>query len=118
MPPRYDALLTQSRMRENRPSTACGRTARAGTVNSSIGPSMVSPESVDGVDMLHGIVDEEHLHTRSQEIGADGAADCTRAPDQNLVAHAQGPSINARVSSTATAQMASISSSLRWQKPP
>ncbi len=48
------------------------------------------------------------------QIGAERAADRAGAPDDDRSAHAQGPSSSARVSATAIAQIASMSSSGRW----
>src|SRR5581483_1491490 len=82
------------------------------------GPGDREAAAVDRRHMLGGAVDEEDGHAGADEMGAHGAADGARAPDQDRrpVWHAaphQPDSMTPRVSSTATAQSACISSSLR-----
>src|SRR5262245_7635843 len=63
-------------------------------------------------DMLGAAVDEQDRQARAPQIGADGAANGTGAPDQDgVVGHSHLESIRARVSSTATFHKASMSSS-------
>ena len=68
---------------------------------------------IDRIYMCLDVVDEDHLFARPDEGGTERSADCAGAPDQNRPAHAQVPSSNARVSSTAISQIACISSSGR-----
>ena len=68
---------------------------------------------VDCIDMSRDIINKNHLTPGPQEGNPKRATDCARAPDQNRFGHDQGPSISARVSATATSQIACISSSGR-----
>ena len=70
--------------------------------------------AVDRRDVILGTVDEQDLVAGPHQRGANAAADCAGAPDQDPRAHCQGPSRSSRVSATATAQIACISSSGRW----
>src|SRR5215510_12259534 len=74
---------------------------------------------VDRGDMIGDDIDQDDRMAGTREVGSDRPADRAGAPDQEgtgILAgrHAQGPSITSRVSSTATFQRASISSSGRW----
>ena len=68
---------------------------------------------VDRRDMTCLAVDEDDGMAGADEGGAERAADRARAPDQDRLAHAHGPSSSARVSSTAISQIACMSSSGR-----
>ena len=71
----------------------------------------------NGGDVIRDDVDERDVVSGALQVGAGGAADGAGAPDQNAMLHHQF-SISARVSSIATAQIASISLSLRCVRPP
>ncbi len=80
----------------------------------------------DGGDVVGRRVDEDDPLAGTQEGRAERAADGAGAPHEDRVAagpgrlavrgaaHDQGPSSTARVSATATSQMASMSASGRW----
>ena len=69
----------------------------------------------DGGDMGLVPVDEDHRLAGPHEGRPERAADRARAPDEDRIrgAHDHGPSSSARVSATATSQIASISASGR-----
>ena len=101
------------------PCSVSGVKAGSGAVNSAIGPVMREPGAIDGGDVLGDGVDQGHVVTGAREVRAHGAADRARAPDQTARrcgydAPPQEPASRARVSSTATCQSASMSSSDRW----
>ena len=66
--------------------------------------------------MISHHIDEMHIVPGALEPRADAAANGAGAPDQDRV-HYQASSM-ARVSATATSQIACISASLRWVRPP
>ena len=70
-------------------------------------------------------IDERDLVAGAGEVRAEGSTDRTRAPDEEShrgirlqPASPHEPVSSARVSSTATFQSASMSSSDRWYNPP
>ncbi len=95
------------------PVTVSGVNAGAATVNWASGPVMDSPCAIHSFHMVGVAVHEGNVVTGASEIGADGAADGARTPNQKLHGQSHPSAINARVSATATCQRASISSSGR-----
>ena len=70
---------------------------------------------IHGRHMCRVSIDKQDLLPGACQASPDAAANRPRAPDKNgLGAHDHGPSISARVSSTATDQIACMSLSLRW----
>ena len=69
--------------------------------------------AADRRDMFGHHIDERDVVARALQPRADRAADRAGAPDQDPLAHHQSSS-SARVSSTATFQISSISASSRW----
>ena len=77
-------------------------------------PGDLQAALVQGRDMVRIAIHEQHLPAGPDEGGPEAAADGAGTPHENrLIPHAQGPSSSARVSATATCQMASMSSSGR-----
>src|SRR3954452_15277380 len=94
---------------------------RAGDALGQLSPSLNLPRGdrtdklqatlVQGRNMVWVAVHEQHLAAGSDERCTEAAPDRACSPDENRrFPHAQGPSSRARVSSTATCQMASMSS--------
>ena len=68
---------------------------------------------IHGVDVVARLVHEDHRLAGPDESGTEAGADRPGAPDQDRILHDHGPSRSSRVSSTATCQIASMSSSGR-----
>ncbi len=89
------------------------------------GTGDLEPLRRDGGDVVRRRVDEDDRLAGAQEGGAERPADGAGAPDEDRIPaaaarpgapdinHAQGPSSTARVSATATSQIASMSASGR-----
>ena len=112
--PAVSCALTQRNTVSKAPATLSGRTARASDMARSDRPGDLQAALVQSRDMGRVAIHEQHIPAGPDEGRPQAAADGAGAPDENcLIPHAQGPSSRARVSATATCQMASMSSSGR-----